>query len=157
MNLSTNPGGLAFHFSSVKRLSDDELVAAPLGQGIVYKKEMTENWVEINEGLTDKTHINRLQVYEDQLYACSNKGLFMCNEGKWSPAGISIGCYQYREYGEIEIAGTVCGLWYAEDVEWRLMMRSDVTVYDFLYLPQYVVLGTNEGLAILIWMTITFT
>ncbi|WP_372632220.1 hypothetical protein [Cohnella sp.] len=153
MQLSTNPGGLAFHFSSVKRLSDDELVAAPLGKGIVYKKEAAEDWVEISEGLTDQTHINRLQSYEDQLYACSNKGLFLCSDGTWHSAGLSLGCYHYKQYGQVGLAATVCGLWYTEGEEWRTMMRSDVTVYDFLYLPQYVVLGTNEGVSILDRMT----
>ncbi|MFC4597899.1 hypothetical protein [Cohnella hongkongensis] len=149
MRISTNPGELAFHFSSVKRLSDDELVAAPLGKGIVYKKEAAEEWVELSDGLTEQTHINRLQVYEDRLYACANKGLFACEEGTWSPAGLSLGCYQYRRFGAVGLAATVCGLWYTEGEEWRMMMRSDVTVYDFLYLPHYVVLGTNEGVSIL--------
>ncbi|RED77531.1 hypothetical protein [Cohnella phaseoli] len=153
MQLSTNPGELIFHFSSVKKLSDNELVAAPLGKGIVYKKETAKDWVEISEGLTDQTHINRLQAHDDQLYACSNKGLFNCSEGKWQSAGLSLGCYQYKQFGEIGLAATVCGLWYMEDEEWRMMMRSDVTVYDFLYLPQYVVLGTNEGMSILDRMT----
>lgn len=145
-----------FHFSSIKRLSSDDLVAAPLGQGIVHKKQMTDEWVEINEGLPKKTHINRLQVYEDQLYACSNNGLFLFTDEKWSSTELSVGCYQYKEYGEVGLAGTSYGLWCSEGHVWRLMMRSDVIVYDFLYLPQYVVLATNEGLAILDRLTSTW-
>ncbi|WP_256757518.1 hypothetical protein [Cohnella sp. WQ 127256] len=149
MQISTNPGGLVFHFSSIKRLSSDVLVAAPLGQGIVHKKQLSDEWVENNEGLPDRTHINRLQVYEDQLYACSNKGLFSCKDEQWSTTELAVSCYQYKKYNEVGVAGTSCGLWYTEGAEWNLMMRSDVIVYDFLYLPQYVVLGTNEGLSIL--------
>jgi hypothetical protein len=153
MQTSANPGGLVFHFSSVKRLSSDALVAAPLGQGIVHKHHMSGEWIEINEGLPDQTHINRLQVYDEQLYACSNKGLFHCVKGIWTASELAVGCYQYKEFGEVGLAGTSCGLWYTEGTEWHLMMRSDVIVYDFLYLPQYVVLGTNEGLSILDRMT----
>jgi hypothetical protein len=153
MHTSANPGGLSFHFSSVKRLSESELVAAPLGKGIVYKRERSEEWIEMSEGLSEQTHINRLQVYDEQLYACSNKGLYLIMDGQWKAADLSIGCYQYKEYGAVGLAATVCGLWYTEGSEWRLMMRSDVTVYDFLYLPQYVVLATNEGVSILDRMT----
>ncbi|BBI33719.1 hypothetical protein [Cohnella abietis] len=153
MQTSTNSGGLVFHFSSVKKLSSDELVAAPLGQGIVHKKQLTDEWIEVNEGLPEQTHINRLQAYEDQLYACSNKGLFVREEENWEQTQLCVGCYQYKQFGEVALAGTSCGLWYTEDSEWHLMMRSDIIVYDFLYLPQYVVLGTNEGLSILDRMT----
>jgi hypothetical protein len=153
MQISANPGGLVFHFSSVKRFSSEAIVAAPLGQGIVHKTEMSNEWIEINQGLPDQTHINRLQVYDDELYACSNKGLFHCCDGEWHSTELAVGCYQYKEFGEVGLAGTSCGLWYTEGTEWHLMMRSDVIVYDFLYLPQYVVLGTNEGLAILDRMT----
>ncbi|RED60241.1 hypothetical protein [Cohnella lupini] len=156
MTISTNPGELAFHFSSIKLLSSNGLVAAPLGQGIVHKQAMADEWTEINEGLPDRTHINRLQVYDDQLYACSNKGLFLCTDETWSSTELAIGCFQYKEFGEVGLAGTSCGLWFTEDSEWHLMMRSDVIVYDFLYLPQYVVLGTNEGLSILDRLTSTW-
>jgi ligand-binding sensor domain-containing protein len=155
MKLSTNSGGLVFHFSSIKRLSS-ELVAAPLGQGIVHKKQLTDEWVEINEGLPEETHINRLQVHVDQLFACSNKGLYYCNEGTWIPTDLAFACYQYKEYGKIGLAGTSNGLWYTEGQGWNLMMRSDVTVYDFLYLPQFIVLATNEGLSILDRLTSTW-
>ncbi len=156
MQISTNPGGLVFHFSSVKRLSSDELVAAPLGQGIVHKKHITDEWVEINEGLPAQTHINRLHVYDDQLYACSDKGLFYCTDETWSLTELLLGCYQYKEFGEVGLAGTTSGLWFTEGRGWHLMMRSDVIVYDFLYLPQYVVLATNEGLSILDRLTTTW-
>lgn len=149
MQTSQNQGGLVFHFSSVKRLSADSLVAAPLGQGIVHRTRAMEEWEEINEGLPEQTHINRLQVYEDRLFTCSNKGLFRRGDRSWQPTELCIGCYQYKEFGEVGLAGTSCGLWYTEGSEWRLMMRSDVIVYDFLYLPQYIVLGTHEGLSIL--------
>jgi len=156
MQRSTNPEQLSFHFSSVKKLSDDELVAAPLGKGIVYKQEGTEPWIEISDGLTDQTNINRLQAYDGNLFACSNKGLFRNAGGKWATAGLSIGCYQYRELGSIGLAGTVCGLWYREDGDWRAMMRTDATVYDFMYFTQYVVLGTNEGLSVLDRLTLSW-
>jgi len=156
MHISTNPGERAFHFSSVKKLSDDELAAAPLGKGIVYKKGSADEWVEISDGLTDQIHINRLQAYEERLYACSNKGLYACREGEWSPEGLALGCYQYKQFGKIGMAATVCGLWYSEDGEWRMMMRSDATVYDFLYLPQYVALGTHEGVSLLDRLTLSW-
>jgi hypothetical protein len=156
MQVSANAGGLVFHFSSVKKLSSDVLVAAPLGQGVVHKREMAHEWTESNEGLPQQTHINRLQVYVDRLYACSNKGLFHNEDGKWQSTELAVGCYQYKEFGEVGLAGTSCGLWYTEGTDWHLMMRSDLIVYDFLYLPQYVVLGTNEGISILDRLTTTW-
>jgi len=156
MPISTNPEGLVLHFSSVKSLSSDVLVAAPLGQGIVHKKQITDDWTGINEGLPEHSHINRLQVYDDQLYACSNNGLFLYSDEKWHSTELCASCYQYKEFGEIGIASTSCGLWYNEDDEWHSMMRSDIIVYDFLYLPQYVILGTNVGLSILDRLTLTW-
>jgi len=149
MKRSINPESLSFHFSSVKKLPDDELVAAPLGKGVVYKIERSDDWVEMSEGLTEKMNINRLQSYGKSIYACTNKGLFLNDDGIWKQAGLSVGCYQIREFGGIAMAGTACGLWVREHKEWRAMMRTDVVVYDFMYFPQYVVLATNEGLSIL--------
>lgn len=158
MTTSNKPDELAFHFSSVKRLPSEALVAAPLGQGIVHKNKPSDEWEKINEGLPEDTHINRLQVCDDRLYACSDKGLFACTDRKWMSTALCVSCYQYKEFGPVGLAGTSCGLWFKEnrDEQWHLMMRSDVIVYDFLYLPQYVILGTDQGLSILDRLTTTW-
>ncbi len=148
MALSEDLNEISFHYSSVKLIGGERLVAAPLGRGIELKDSLTSSWETANEGLPEPVHVNRLQSHNDRVFACTNQGLYRLDDRHWTATGLCVGTFQYRRYGTIEMAGTVSGLWFSEGEEWRVMMRADMVVYDFLYLPQFVILCTHEGLAI---------
>ncbi|MFC5700087.1 hypothetical protein ACFPVX_02225 [Cohnella faecalis] len=138
---------LAFHFSTVKLLSPDSMLAVPLGQGIMHKAPESE-WVQLDEGLPDDTHVNRLQVYGEDIYACTNQGLFKREENWWTPGGLGAFCYQFKQVGRVSLAGTSNGLWCKDGNEWRALSCSGRVVYDFLYLPHFIVIGMDLGLSI---------
>lgn len=153
MQRSDNANELAFHYSSVKRVGGERLVAAPLGRGPVLRDRASKPWEPIGDGLPESVRVNRLQASDATAYACTDKGLFALGDRAWEQTGLCVGTFQYKGYGSIGLAGTVSGLWYSEGDQWRVMMRADAIVYDFLYLPQFVVLGTHEGLSIYDRMT----
>lgn len=153
MQRSDNANELAFHYSSVKRVGAERLVAAPLGRRPVLRDHVSKPWESVSDGLPETVHVNRLQATETTAYACTDKGLFALDDRAWEQTGLCVGTFQYKGYGSIGLAGTVNGLWYSEGDRWRIMMRADAIVYDFLYLPQFVVLGTHEGLSIYDRMT----
>lgn len=148
MSLSDEMNEISFHYSSVKLVGGERLVAAPLGRGIELRDRLSQSWEAVNDGLPESVHVNRLQSHNDQVFACTDKGLFRLDDRHWQATGLCVSTFQYRQYGTIGLAGTVSGLWVSEGEEWRVMMRADTVVYDFLYLPQFVILSTHEGLAI---------
>ncbi|WP_051237051.1 hypothetical protein [Paenibacillus pinihumi] len=136
-----------FHFSSVKVFGEDALIAAPMGQGVM-RKYKSGNWESVDAGLPPETHVNRLYVQDEHLFACTNNGLFYFFEEQWEPSTLSIGCYQYRQIGKTSLAATQYGLWSGMRDHWHNLAYPNSIVYDFLYLPQFIVLGMEQGIAI---------
>ncbi|WP_270166064.1 hypothetical protein [Paenibacillus sp. SYP-B4298] len=138
---------LLFHFSSVKVFGENALIAAPMGQGVM-RKYTSGNWERVEEGLPPQTHVNRLYVQERLLSACTNNGLFYYTGEQWEASSLAIGCYQFRQVGKTSLAATQYGFWSGMRDHWHNLAFPNEIVYDFLYLPQYIILGMEQGVAI---------
>ncbi|GGA01932.1 hypothetical protein GCM10008018_55170 [Paenibacillus marchantiophytorum] len=138
-----------FHFSSIKILKNETLVAAPLGSG-VFLKHKDGDWQGVRHGLPEGVHVNRLIVQESQLFACANKGLFKFDleSERWHDTELAIGCYQYKDYFGVSWAATPYGLWSRSHHGWQKAAYTHVKVYDFLMYPQYFILAIESGVAI---------
>ncbi|MBP1992449.1 hypothetical protein [Paenibacillus eucommiae] len=147
-NPKNEPTRYLFHFSSIKICEDASLVAAPLGRGILRKQKESHEWENLSRGLPNNTHVNRLQVCGNQLYACTNNGLFKYGTNEWLETELAITCYQYKELEGNCFATTQYGLWCRTLGEWKKTAYSNTIVYDFLYLPHFVILALAQGLAI---------
>jgi hypothetical protein len=138
-----------FHFSAVKVFEDESVITTPLGQGI-WRKDRAGKWEQINDGLASGTLINRLQVCGNCLYACTNEGLFrFCKERVcWQDTDLALMCYQIQQFGAVQWAATQYGLWTNAGGEWEAASHSQSVVYDFLYLPQFIVLALDYGVSV---------
>ncbi|MFS0723964.1 hypothetical protein [Paenibacillus sp. 1P07SE] len=138
---------LLFHFSSVKVFDERTLVAAPMGQGVMRKIDAGE-WESLDEGWPEETHVNRLHVQGGEVYASTSTGLWVYRHDRWEATPLAIGCYQFRKLGRLSMAATEYGIWSQTDGEWHKSAYGESIVYDFLYLPQFIVLALNTGIAI---------
>lgn len=135
-----------FHFSSIKVYQEDSLVAAHMGKGVLIKHQEGE-WEKISEGLPDDTHVNRLHVKDNHLFACTNKGLFELQNDQWQETGLAISCYQYKNIAGYQLAATPYGLWSKSMGVWQNIAYPKSIVYDFLYMSQFIILALDYGLA----------
>ncbi|XEC95455.1 hypothetical protein AB6A23_02445 [Paenibacillus tarimensis] len=136
-----------FHFSSIRVFGEQQLIAAPMGQGVL-RKYKTGEWEDVNRGLPEGTHVNRLYVEDERLLACTNNGLFRFQEDEWEPSALAVGCYQYKQIGRMSLAATQYGLWSGIKEQWSKTAYTHAIVYDLLYLPQFIVLALDRGIAI---------
>ncbi|MWC27773.1 hypothetical protein [Paenibacillus sp. MMS18-CY102] len=137
---------MLFPFSAVKTDGDNVYAASP-GNGI-YHSSSVSDWTLISEELPPELVVNRLQLAQGKLYACTNEGLFTYEEGQWHHPGSSIPCYQYKAAGQCGWAATEYGLWHRCGGAWEKVACPDNKVYDFLNLPQFLIVGHEEGIAI---------
>ena len=147
---SSGQAPYSLHFSSVKLLGDDTVVAAPLGRGIK-RKRGDGPWERMDEGLPADTHVNRLQVDDRTVFACADADLFEYDGAVWRSAGLGTACLQYRSFAGWRYAATTGGIRFAtpdNPLQWQPMTSSRSVVYDFLILPEFIVLGTDKGLSI---------
>lgn len=137
---------LLFPFSSVKA-GPDCLYAASVGHG-VYQIDAEGNWEKLGDGQPDLTNVNRLQLQHDLLHACTGSGLYEWNGDKWEHDGLSIPCYQYRKIGGSSYTATESGLWSKSGSKWENIACPDKRVYDFIHLPQYVIIAHESGISL---------
>lgn len=137
---------LLFPFSSVKA-SPDGLFAASVGHG-VYHIDGEGEWDKLDQGLPDTSNVNRLQLQHDLLHACTSTGLYEWNGEGWEHDGLDIPCYQYRKIGGNSYAATEDGLWSKGSYEWEKIACSDKRVYDFINLPQYLIIAHDSGISL---------
>ncbi|MBB3113642.1 ligand-binding sensor domain-containing protein [Paenibacillus phyllosphaerae] len=140
------------HFSSVKVQADRSLFAASPGKGIFHKEEHGE-WNAISEGLPKEATVNRLQVIDGKLFACTSKGLFRLHKQRWQDTEVPHGCYQYKEEWGYSFAATQQGLVYRTGDVWKISAYESNTVYDFLFTPQYLYIGLDHGVGMYDRMT----
>ncbi|MFC4775974.1 hypothetical protein ACFO9Q_04165 [Paenibacillus sp. GCM10023252] len=138
---------LLFPFTSVQA-AGGRLYAASAQHG-VYCKGANQDWMPLEGGgMQDGTTVNRLKELEGRLSACTNTGLYHYIDGKWQDDGLAIPCYQYARWGQISYAATEYGVWCKRGLKWQQCDYTNKRVYDLLQLPQYLVIGHEEGLSL---------
>ncbi|WP_051108744.1 hypothetical protein [Paenibacillus daejeonensis] len=138
---------LLFHFTSVKAIDEGTLVAAPMGQGVM-RKRGEGSWEKLDAGWPADTHVNRLHFEEGEVFASTSKGLWVYRQEQWEPTPLAISCYQFRKIGRLLLAATEYGVWTNTAEDWHKSAYGGSIVYDFLYLPQFIVLALHTGIAI---------
>lgn len=137
---------LLFPFSSVKA-GQDSIYAASVGHG-VYEWNGEDSWEKLGNGLPEQANVHRLQLHSEMLHACTNEGLFQLIDGEWSNTGLAVPCYQYRLLGSTSYAGTEYGLWTYVRGRWEQTDCHNKRVYDFMNLPQYLIVGHESGISL---------
>jgi hypothetical protein len=140
------------HFSSVRVQSDRSVIAASPGKGVFHKSEQGQ-WNGLSKGLPQSANINRLQLVNDSVYACTNKGLYQLEQQEWRFAEIDQPCYQYKEEWGYGFAATASGLLYRSSDKWNKSAYESSIVYDFLFTPQYLYIGLDQGIGMYDRMT----
>ncbi|WP_313997600.1 hypothetical protein [uncultured Paenibacillus sp.] len=137
-------------FSSVQA-GDGTLYAASLG-GSIYRTGLEGAWERLSNPVPEQLTVNRMALYGEQLFACTNKGLFCHGFEQWEEE-LEIPCFQYRVEGGCRYAATAYGLFCDQTGSWGSIACYDKRVYDFLNLPQLLILGHEDGLSIYDRMT----
>jgi len=138
------------HFSSVKIWNNGLLVAAPMGQGIYMKREH-QDWESLPGGLPEGVHVNRLNVERGRLFACTNLGLFEFDEqvDSWRDTGLALSSFHVKATAGTLWAATQYGLWAAQTAKgWLKIACSTQFVYDFLHIPEYLILALEDGIKV---------
>lgn len=137
---------LLFPFSSVKAGPDCLYAATPLNG--IYEIDEEGSWEKLENGMPDEAAVNRLQLQHDLLHACTAKGLYEWDGDAWHNEGLTVPCYQYRKIGGTSYAATEYGLWCRTGMRWELIACDGKKVYDFINLPQYLILAHDSGLSL---------
>lgn len=137
---------MLFPFSSV-RVSQDSIIAASVGYG-VYEIDEFGEWTKLAAGLPPQASVNRLQLQSGILHACTSEGLFLYEDEEWVDSGLAVPCSQYRILGGTGYAATEYGLWSEVRGEWQKFACPGKKVFDFMNLPQYLVVGHESGIAL---------
>jgi hypothetical protein len=137
---------LLFPFSSVI-IGNDAVFAASSGYG-VYEMDEHARWGKLGDGLPDDANIHRLQMQREELYACTNLGLYRWDGSVWRHDGLSMPSYQYRIIGKEGWAAAENGLWMKTGSGWTFMDCPGRRVYDFMNLPHYLVVGHDRGISL---------
>lgn len=137
---------MLFPFSSVKA-SSFGVFAASVGYG-VYEIDQNYNWDKLGSGLQDYASIYRLGLHQELLHACTADGLYEWAGEQWAKDGLSLPCYQYKRIGGACYAATDDGIWIRTGSKWGQLCCEGLKVYDFLNLPQYVIVGHDGGISL---------
>lgn len=137
---------LLFPFSSVKA-APGCLYAATCSYGI-YQIDAGGRWEKLDQGMDDQVNVNRLQLQHERLHACTGSGLYEWNGEAWDNEGLMIPCYQYRKIGGTSYAATEYGLWSNSGFRWEQIACKDKRVYDFMNLPQYLIIAHESGISL---------
>ncbi|WP_274649442.1 hypothetical protein [Paenibacillus humicola] len=105
-------------------------------------------WSPLSDGLPAGTVVNRLQQLEGTAYACTSRGLYKLDAGKWVRQDDGRPCYQYKEEWKIAFAATQAGLFFGSDGSWKEAAFPNAAVYDFLFSPQFLYAGLERGIGL---------
>lgn len=137
---------MLFPFCSI-RASSNGVFAASVGHG-VYEIDREQNWDKLGAGLQDYANIYRLGLHQELLHACTEGGLYEWMGEQWTRDGMSLPCYQYKRIGGACYAATDDGIWIRTGSKWGQLCCEGLRVYDFLNLPQYVIVGHEKGISL---------
>ncbi|AJY74460.1 hypothetical protein [Paenibacillus beijingensis] len=105
-------------------------------------------WHEITDDSQELRTVNRMRLYREKLYICTNEGLMSYSQGEWEMEELEIPCFQLRIAGRCAYAGTAYGLWSCCSGSWKMVGYPERRVYDFLNVPQYLILAHDKGIAV---------
>ncbi|CAM3559707.1 hypothetical protein PALU110988_28850 [Paenibacillus lupini] len=137
---------MLFPFSSV-RVGQESILAASVGYGVYEINEFGE-WNKLGVGMPENATVNRLQLHSGVLHACTSEGLYVFDEEEWVDTGLAVPCSQYRLLGGTGYAATEYGLWAEISGEWQKFACPEKRVYDFMNLPQYLVVAHESGISL---------
>ncbi len=136
---------LVSQYNSILVGPDSAVYAALVSKGIV--KVVDSGLQELLlAGWPEGTIVNRLQMYNNTLYACTDKGLYLYRNQEWKTTDIQIPCYQIRENAGFGFAATESGLWCGSGHHWKCSAFTNKVVYDFISLPHYLIVGLADGI-----------
>ncbi|GAA3409890.1 hypothetical protein ACFFNY_31165 [Paenibacillus hodogayensis] len=136
------------HVSSVAVAPDAALYASSLGQG-VYRIDPNGEWEALEREWPEGATVNRLSVNRGVLTACTSKGLYVYNRDRWEATDVAVPAYGFLEGGGGRmLAATHYGIWCRTEDGWLNWAYPDSIIYDLLYLPQFIVAGRDNGMAL---------
>ncbi|QGQ95953.1 hypothetical protein EHS13_14260 [Paenibacillus psychroresistens] len=134
-----------YRFSTIVSSDEGYVYAGTFGQGIL-RMSLNGSWQVCSEGLPADVTIYRLQRMGTEIYAATEKGLFMLHNNKWQSAGLEIPCYHIVDSCNT-FAMTRCGLMYSDEGEWMPFAYPNRSCYDFLMTPQFLFIALSSGIA----------
>ena len=137
---------LSSHYSSVLAGPDSSLYASSIAGGVLRILHSGERNF-LSSGWPAGASVNRLQMINNDLYACTDHGLFIFRNETWFATDIAIPCYQLRERGGFGYAATRYGLWSGAADHWEPYALNETAVYDFLSLPHYLIAAHQNGIS----------
>jgi len=136
------------HVSSIAAGDDSAIYVSSLGRG-VYRIGPSGEWSELGENWPAGVSVNRLQMSGGTLYACTSQGLLAYKEARWTATELAVPVYRIREVmGGRLLAATQYGVWCRTEDGWLSWAYSDAPAYDLLYLPQYIIVAREKGIAL---------
>lgn len=136
---------LVSQYNSILVGPDASVYAAIVLKGIVKLSESGKQ-IWLHKGWPPEAMVNRLQMYNNTLYACTNKGLFLYRNEEWKATDIQLPCYQIREKAGFGFAATESGLWCGAGHQWKCSAFANKLVCDFISLPHFLIVGLGDGI-----------
>lgn len=134
-----------YKFSTLVRSYEGYVYAGTFGQGVL-RMSLNGSWHVWSEGLPADLTIYRLQRMGTEIYAATEKGLFILKNNEWQPAGIEIPCYHIVDSCS-RFAMTGSGLMYSNEGQWLPFAYPKESCYDFLMTPQFLFIALSSGIA----------
>ncbi len=144
---SAHPGDtISGHYCTILVGPNQQIYASTL-EGLVVRRSQSGEIESLTSGWQPGITVHRLKMYNRILYACTNQGLFLYKNGTWTSTSIHSPCYQVREHNGFGYAATSDGLWAGSIADWKPAALAGLKVYDFLPLPNYIVVAHARGMS----------
>lgn len=124
------------------------LLASSVNEGI-FRIEAGGAWVRSDRGLPKGTDVYRLESAGNNVYACTNKGLYRLQDDRWELTVVTGTCSRLIQKEGILMAAADSGLWVKDKYGWLNMDYTDQPVYDVLATSTLIYMAQPFGLTIL--------
>ncbi|MDD9267308.1 hypothetical protein ACFPES_09775 [Paenibacillus sp. GCM10023248] len=136
---------LPLRFTTLTASNDGVLYAGTHGKG-VFQFTPLRSWEIASQGLPDHLHIHRLDWVDTQLYASTNRGLYVLEDDIWQRTSVTDACYRMIGWGDrfvLTSKGLLCG----SDGNWQTLAFAGKQTFDMLVTPHFLFVGYEEGVA----------
>lgn len=136
---------LPLRFTTLTASNDGILYAGTQGKG-VFQFTPLRSWEIASQGLPDHLHIHRLDWVDAQLYASTNRGLYVLEDDIWLQTSVTDPCYRMIGWGDrfvLTSKGLLCGT----EGDWHPLAYTGKRTYDMLVTPHFLFLGYEDGVA----------